>query len=107
MGVWSNQMKGQTTAGKVDEELWGDLILEIPEVIDAFTGSVDADGRWKRGPCTVMMFVEGSKLKFCLSPKFSSSVAFGVIPDPDKPFHSMEAELNLGHFEWKHRTKGK
>lgn len=107
MSIYRDSDKSTSKLGVVDEVLWGDLILELPNLIDAFTGVLDADGRWKHGPATIMLFCEGGKLKFCLSPKFSQSVAFGVVPDPDKPFHSIEQELALGHFEWKNRSRSR
>jgi len=105
MGVWRDQVFNNPDRGTVDESLWSDLILEWPNLIEAFTGTVDADKRWLMGPCTVMLFVEGGKLKFCLSPKYTSRICFGVVTDPSKPFDSIESELTLGHYEWKARGK--
>jgi len=105
MSIYRDSDGATSKLGVVDEALWGDLILELPNLIDAMTGVLGPDGRWKHGPATFMIFLEGGKLKFCLSPKFSSSVAFGVVADPDKPFHSIEAELQAGHFEWKTRSR--
>jgi len=107
MAIWKDQVFSNPDRGNIDENLWGEMVLEYPNLIEAFTGIVDEDKRWKMGPSTLMLFVEGGKLKFCLSPKYTASICFGVVPDPTRAFDSIESELQKGHYEWKPRSTKK
>jgi hypothetical protein len=83
---------------------------EFPNLWAVLTG-IDGDGASlatgapaaASPPSTVMVFVEGGRLKWCASPKSGPRVAFGTIPEPMQGFWSIEAELKAGHFEWKVR----
>lgn len=50
---------------------------------------------------SLTLFEEGGKLKFVISPKIGSEVAFGTISEPEKGFEGLEWELAEGRYEWK------
>lgn len=104
MSSWKDQYLSAGSRGVVDENLWGEIILEIPTLVEAMTGSVDDKGSWVMGPATLMMFVEGGKLKFCLSPKYTAKVCFGPVDDVERPFLAIEKALQDGRCEWKARA---
>ena len=106
MARWFDEAKTEAAKGQVDSDLFGDLIEVCPSLVEAFTGTVDESKRWVVGPCTVMIFYEAGKLKFCLSPKFTNKVAFGVIDDPVHPWDGIEKAIENGKLEWKGRSKG-
>jgi len=105
MARWYQEAKGEIDRGQIDTECFGELIEAYPNLVEAFTGSVDENKRWIIGPCTVMLFYEGGKLKFCLSPKYTNRVAFGSISDPMHPWDSIEQMIEKGSLEWKARSK--
>lgn len=52
---------------------------------------------------TLQIFLDGGRLKFCLSPKIGRDVAFGTVPAPNTPMASIEAQIVKQAFEWKTR----
>lgn len=76
---------------------------EFPELTQAFKGTKNVEGQVVLPPCTLMLFLDGDRLGFCLSPKTGLRVAFGSVPDPAKGLAGVEAELAAGHFEWKNK----
>jgi len=76
---------------------------EYPELIQAMRGTKNVDGQCVLPPCTLMIFLEGDRMGFCLSPKNGTRVAFGTVSDPAKGLQSVEAEIAAGHFEWKNK----
>ena len=50
---------------------------------------------------SITIFEEGGKVKFVVSPKVGSEVAFGCITEPEKGFQGLEWELAEGRYEWK------
>lgn len=85
----------------------GPLVLalreEFPELVKALQGCKNLDGQCVMPPCTLMIFLEGDRLGFCISPKTGTKVAFGTVPDPSKGLAGIEHELAEGHFEWKQK----
>lgn len=79
------------------------ILAEWPNLGEALLGGRDPDGKEAVPPITLMLFLEGDKLKFCLNPKWGAKVAFGTIPDASKGLEAVEAELAAGRFEWKKR----
>lgn len=76
---------------------------EYPELAAALKGTKNVEGQIVLPPCTLMLFLDGDRLGFCLSPKAGSRVAFGSVPDPAKGLAGVESELAAGHFEWKNK----
>jgi len=76
---------------------------EYPELAQAMKGTKNIEGQMLLPPCTLMLFLDGDRLGFCLSPKNGNRVAFGSVPDPAKGLGGVEAEIAAGHFEWKNK----
>lgn len=74
---------------------------EFPDLWAALQGDPGEDGKARMPPCTLMIFAEGGRLKFCLSPKQGNRVCFGVMSDPVKGLWSVQDALAEGKFEWK------
>lgn len=81
------------------------LQTEFPTLADALLGAAGTDGGPAVPPCTLMLFVEADKVKFCLNPKYGDRIAFGTLTDPEKGLSGVEWELSEGRFEWKKRGK--
>lgn len=76
----------------------------FPNLCELFQGSFSEEERvWKIYPCTLTIFVEGGRLKFCVHPRHGTQVAFGSCQDGTGGFSEIEQSLDLGHFEWKNR----
>jgi len=78
---------------------------EYPAMVEAMRGvpsEVPGETVW---PCTVMLFLEGDTLKFCLNPKSGNRVAFGSVADASKGLSGVEQALVNGDFEWKARGR--
>ena len=78
-----------------------------PNLTDALLGCKDPDGKEGVPPITLMLFLEGDTLKFCLSPKWGGKVAFGTIVDPSKGLQAVEDAIRAGEFEWKKRRQSR
>jgi hypothetical protein len=78
---------------------------EFPAIVEAMKGVTDATGAYVVWPCTVMLFLEGDTLKFCLNPKSGNRVAFGTVSDAGKGLHGVEQAIVDGNFEWKARGR--
>jgi hypothetical protein len=78
---------------------------EFPAIVEAMKGVCDEGGQQVVWPCTVMLFLEGDTLKFCLNPKSGSRVAFGSVLDASKGLHGVEQAISDGNFEWKARGR--
>lgn len=76
---------------------------DYPNLTEALLGAKGPDGKIAIWPSTLMLFLEGDVLKFCLSPKVGDKVAFGTILDPSKGLLGIEQALESGKFEWKKR----
>lgn len=50
---------------------------------------------------SVLIFLDGGRIKFCLHPVESQKVAFGCITDPSDLLTSFEAEVTAGNYEWR------
>lgn len=82
-----------------------EFAAEFPNLATVFSGVYEADtGNCKVPRASIILFWEGGKLKFCISPKVGSQVAFGTVEDETTGLAGVEAAVALGHFEWK---KGK
>lgn len=78
---------------------------EFPELCDAMLGAKDPDGKQAIPPVTLMLFVEGDKVKFCLSPKYGDKIAFGTLVGAEKGLSGVEQAIKAGQFEWKKRGR--
>lgn len=92
-----------TAAGGDDTPFLAALREEYPELAQALRGTKNVEGGCVLPPCTLMLFLDGDRVGFCLSPKAGTRVAFGSLPDASKGLAGVEAELAAGHFEWKNK----
>lgn len=76
---------------------------EYPELATCLRGTKNVDGQCVLPPCTLMLFLDGDRIGFCLSPKAGTRVAFGSLSDPSKGLAGVESEIAAGHFEWKNK----
>lgn len=107
MSKFAESFRSHTTPGAAESQAVAELRDECPELASILGGSRNSMGGWEVPPCTVMLFVEGDRLKFCLSPQTGNRVAFGVLKDPTKGLLSLEEELVKGAYEWKARKGGR
>jgi hypothetical protein len=92
---------GQGKDGKVNS-LPDNFRAKYPTLAEVFEGSAPGTKENPAAPsCSVILFLEGSQLKFCLSPKVGNRIAFGCIGQPLEALECLESELLAGHFEWK------
>jgi len=103
---WVNSFKVATGVSPDQSAALADLREEAPELASVLGGTRKPDGNWEVPPMTVMVFVEGDRLKFCLSSQTHARVAFGCVADPAKIVSSIEDALVKGAFEWKPRKGG-
>lgn len=83
-----------------------ELREQWPALAAVMEGIYSPDGKQcELPPCTVQLFCELGKLKFCLSPKTGNRIAFGSVSDPSKGMDGLERALQDGHFEWKNRGR--
>jgi len=76
---------------------------EFPSLVEALVGIRGEDKLWELPPCTIMIFLEGDRVKFCLNPKSGPRVAFGTVDDLSKGLSALEKSLSEGNYEWKAR----
>jgi hypothetical protein len=87
-----------------DTDLGVEFAAEFPEINNVFRGVRADDGlSWQVWPATLNLFPGDGKLKFCISPKAGSKIAFGTVDDPTKGLGGVEAAIAAGHYEWKGR----
>jgi len=81
-----------------------DFQSRFPNLSELFGGLFDEEGRvWKIYPCTMTIFFEASRMKYCVHPRHGCRVAFGSGQDGLGGFAELEQSLELGHFEWKNK----
>ncbi len=61
------------------------------------------DGKYSGG--SIILFFEGSELRFCLSPKDGPSVGFGVVCDASDVLGSIELAGQESEIGWKLRSR--
>ncbi len=74
---------------------------EYPNLAWALNGRAKNHEAGPMNPCTLNLFLDNGRLKWCLSLKWSSKCCFGTCPDPSKPLAAVEAALIKGELEWK------
>jgi len=74
-----------------------------PVLSEALGGSPAAEGMTEMYPHTLMIFVEGGRLKYCLSCSQAQAVGFGCIQDPAKALESIEQDLEQDKIDWRQR----
>lgn len=80
-----------------------DGLSDYPELQSVLCGEPARDGRPSAPPSTLMLFIEGERLKFCLSPREGDLVAFGGPLDVSKLAESLEHCIAAGDYDWKRR----
>lgn len=91
------------SVGRAEGEAFDALAAECPDLALVMAGEYDEGGNCLVPSCTLMLFLEAGRVKFCLSPKFGPQVAFGTLPDPSKGLQGVDEEIREGRFEWKSR----
>lgn len=51
--------------------------------------------------CSVVLFAEGDRLKFCITPRVGNRVGFGCVREAVRGLEGLESELSGGSVEWK------
>lgn len=83
-----------------------ELAAEYPEMTQVLLGVKRAENDGASIPtASIILFLEGDAMKFCLKPKYGGNVAFGTLQDPVKGFQELERALRDGDFEWKKSGK--
>jgi len=77
------------------------LLEEVPLLAKCFVGVTGEDGKTQLPPCSLILFLDGDLLKFCLSPKIGTDVAFGCVQEPFYSLEGVERALEQDKFEWK------
>lgn len=73
-----------------------------PTLADVLFGAPAAnEGEHSLPSCSIIVFVEGDRLKFCLTPQGLDKVAFGTISEPLEGFSGLERALDAGDFAWR------
>lgn len=79
-----------------------EFVSEYPSCAAVLAGIWSDDGKeCQVPPASIIVFAEGGKLKFCISPKVGNMVAFGTCEDSSKGLGAIEAAIEGCHFEWK------
>lgn len=79
-----------------------DMRKRWPTVADALFGVTIAGNASASFPsCSIILFVEGDRLKYCLTPQGKDRVAFGTISTPLDGLDGLESSLAAGDFAWR------
>ncbi len=104
-------LKGRSAGGPEGEagrdRCLEDLASAFPMVASCLGGISGPTPEESLPSSTIMVFVDGGRVKFCLSPSEGPDVAFGVVHDPVLIWESISAELIEGNVEWKRRSRPK
>jgi len=107
MSNWATAYANRGKGGVSDSKAVEGLSEDYPELAKLLCGIPGkASGTFEVPRATLMFFVEGSRLKFCINIQDGDECAFGCCDDPSKPWHSVNRALADGDFEWKSK-KGK
>lgn len=96
---FSQQQGAQQRENKCSDQLRADY----PNVVLAFEGRKATGDLAEIPPCTIMLFLEGGSLKFCLSPKSGREVGFGTLNANVGILEGLEWCLDDGQIDWKPR----
>jgi len=78
-----------------------------PALAEVLAGAPAGDGMDAMYPHTVMIFVEGGRLKFCLNCSQSLAVGFGTIEDGSKPLEGIDKAIAEDRIDWRVRRSSK
>jgi hypothetical protein len=82
---------------------WDDFKAKWPTIFEALFGAPDEEGKERMPPITIQLYAGDGKLKYVLSPKSGSKIAFGTCEGPDKGLDALEQAMASKHHEWKPR----
>lgn len=85
--------------------MFADIAEEYPAIAGVLAGRPKSHEAGELKPQTLMFFFDAGRLKFCLSNRHSTDVAFGVVKDHTRILESTEAALKAGEYEWKVRRR--
>lgn len=107
MSMFRDSLKSVQTETGEENPLRLAILERWPNLADVWFGCPMNDDKTLWSPCyTVMLFAEGSKLKFILNHRGASETGYGTIPEPLAGFDGLEAALASGQFSLR-ATKGK
>lgn len=107
MSTFRDSFRGLKPSAGEQSALEIDIRKCWPNLADCLFGVPSADGGEPLMPsCSIVMFIEGDRLKYCLTPQGSTHVAFGTISAPMEGFNGLEASLERGDYAWRAK-KGK
>lgn len=76
-----------------------------PAIAEVLSGAPAGEGMDAMYPHTVMIFVEGGRIKFCLNCSQSQAVGFGTIEDGSKPLEGIERAIAEDRIDWRARKQ--
>jgi len=76
-----------------------------PALSEALSGAPAGDGMDAMFPHTVMIFLEGGRLKWCLNASQANAVGFGTVEDPSKPLESIDRAIAEDRIDWRVRKQ--
>lgn len=102
MSSVSSTYQASGPAGSTAPTVPAGMSDQWPALCAVLAGVRTADGlKWELSPCTISLFADCGKLKFCISPKEGLKVAFGTIDRVSDGLDGLEHALEQGHYEWK------
>jgi hypothetical protein len=74
----------------------------LPEITDLLVGKVQGGGaKWERLPYKLLLWLEGSEVKFCFTYRGCKEKCWGTAPTLKEGLLGVEAALCKGNFAWK------
>jgi hypothetical protein len=90
------------------QEAYSQLRQHWPGIADALFGTKGEEGGWpSTPPFSIILFVEGHQLKFCLRSDEHSMSCFGCVRDIANGFDGLENALQEGQFSWRPKKERK
>lgn len=78
----------------------------FPEISDLLVGKAGSSGTaWERHPYKLLLWLEGSQVKFCFTFDGCQEKLWGSAPSLREGLEGIEEALCRGNFEWKQAKK--
>lgn len=105
MSTWEDDVFGAAESEGRAPSLPDEFFSRYPNLANFLTGDFDEQGKVKRPPGSLSLWIDEGRLKACFKIKSLAKVGFAVLPEPQYGFQKLEDALNKGLVEW--RTEGK
>lgn len=107
MSTFRTSLRAVQTEQGEDNPLRLAMLERWPNLVDVLFGFPMNEERTLWSPCyTVMLFAEGSNLKFILNCRGASETGYGTLQEPLGGFDGLERSLREGQFSMR-PTSGK